>query len=136
MVLKIEIRQLKDDSEIDVEDEDWSANEAEHRENAINGMAALAVGLLLTAVMDLILVACIDSIAVIPPEYVPHFEKFKILLPMGCVLVASIVWMFHEKPTETRELAVFSAALVLALLTMIHVVALRLVRNSRIRVVA
>ena len=70
----------------------------------------------------------IDTLVVIPQNVSTHiFENFKILLPFGCVMVSSIIWMFHEQRTETRELAVFISALFLALLTILHVVVLRVV---------
>ena len=72
----------------------------------------------------------IDTLVVIPQNVSTHiFENFKILLPFGCVMVSSIIWMFHEQRTETRELAVFISALFLALLTILHVVVLRVVRK-------
>ena len=70
----------------------------------------------------------IDTLVVIPQNISIHiFDNFKILLPFGCVMVSSIIWMFHEQRTETRELAVFISALFLALLTILHVVVLRVV---------
>ena len=44
LLIKIEIREKKDKSEIDVEDEDWAAAEEEHRESAVIGMTALSIG--------------------------------------------------------------------------------------------
>ena len=133
LLIKIEIRKLKDKREIDIQDEDWAGEEEEHRESAVVGMAALSLGLILLGLINLLLVSYIDALTLVPPEFISHFEKFTILLPMGCFLVASILWMFHEIRTETRELAVFIAALFLTLLTILHVVALRLVSYFRPR---
>ena len=47
ILVKIEIRKKVDS--IDVEDEDWKANEEEHREYAKLGMAALSIGIILNA---------------------------------------------------------------------------------------
>ena len=44
LMIKIEIREKKDKCEIDVEDEDWAADEEEHRESAVIGMTALSLG--------------------------------------------------------------------------------------------
>ena len=88
-------------------------------------------GVLANGIIILLLVTYIDTLIVIPSDVSTHvFDRFKILLPFGCVLVSSIIWMFHEQRTETRELAVFVSALFLALLTMLHVVVLRVVRRT------
>ena len=42
ILVKIEVREKVDS--IDIEDEDWKANEEEHREYAKLGMAALSIG--------------------------------------------------------------------------------------------
>ena len=42
ILVKIEVRKKVDS--IDIEDEDWKANEEEHREYAKLGMAALSIG--------------------------------------------------------------------------------------------
>ena len=86
------------------------------------------LGVLVNGIIILLLVTYIDTLVVIPHNVSIHcFDKFKIILPFGCVLVSSIIWMFHEQRTETRELAVFISALFLALLTILHVVILRVV---------
>ena len=127
--LKIEVRPRKESEAIDVEDEDRAASEDEHRQTVANGMAALAISVLTIGLVDLLLVSYIDSITLISPESMTHFEKFKILLPLGCVLIASVMWMFHKIPTETRELAVLMSAFLLTIITIQHVVALRLVSS-------
>ena len=100
-----------------------------YRESSVIGMKALSLGILATGIIILLLVTYIDCLVVIPTDIITHcFDKFKILLPFGCILVSSIIWMFHEQRTETRELAVFVSALFLALLTILHVVSLRMVR--------
>jgi hypothetical protein len=128
--VKIEIRDRKNKEIIDMEDEDWAASEQEHRDYAALGMAALSVGVLGTGLINLILVAYIDTLVLIPPDSMTHFDKFKILLPLGCVLVSSVMWMFHEVRTETRELALLAAAILLSLFTIQHIIALRLVINT------
>ena len=88
----------------------------------------LPSGVFTNGIIILLLVTYIDTLVVIPQNISIHiFDNFKILLPFGCVMVSSIIWMFHEQRTETRELAVFISALFLALLTILHVVVLRVV---------
>ena len=124
LLIKIEIRSGKVGAQIDIEDEDWAASEDEHRHIAVLGMTALSVGILINGFIILILGIYIDALTF----DILHIEKWcKIFLPLGCVLVSSILWMFCQQTTETRELASFLAGMFLVMLTMFHVVALRLV---------
>ena len=130
LLIKIEIRQRKDRIEIDLEDEDWAATEQDHRESLIVGMKALSLGVIVIGIVHLLLVDYIDSLNLhTPMDILPNiFESLKIILPLTSVMVAAIIWMFLDIRTETRELAMFLSALLLVLVTILHVVALRLVR--------
>lgn len=129
LLFKVEIRDRKNKLQIDMEDEDWSAEEREHRENAVIGMAALSAGVTCFGIFNLITIAYADSLAISSPESLTHLEKMKILLPLCSILVSSVMWMFHRNRSETREMAVFIAAILLALFTIQHGVALRLVNH-------
>ena len=85
-----------------------------------------------TGIIILVMVVYVDTLIIIPSKLSTHCEKFKILLPFGCILVAAIVWMFHEKTSETRELAVFVAAVILPLFTIFHVIFLRVVSKMAV----
>ena len=130
LLFKIEIRQRKNRIEIDLEDEDWAASEQEHREFLVNGMKALSIAILSLGILHLILVSYIDALNLhTPTDIVAHiFESLKILLPLASVLLTALIWMFLDNRTETREMALLISSLFLVLTTIIHVVALRLVR--------
>ena len=55
---------------------------------------------------------------------------FKTFLTFACIQCSALMLMFHEVATETRELAVFGGSIVLAIFTLLHVVALRFVSKQ------
>ena len=130
LLVKIEVRERKNRVEIDLEDEDWAASEQEHRESLVIGLKALSAGILGIGILHLLLVDYIDTLNLHNPvDILPNvFESLKILLPLCSILVTLLIWMFLDNRTETRELAMFLSSLLLALVTILHVVALRLVR--------
>ena len=125
ILVKIEVCDQNDIT--DVEDEDWKAFEKEHRDSVKIGMASLSTALLICALLNIGLMGYNDAININYPNSKTHLEVFKIFLSFSCILCSSLMMMFHEKSSETRELALFFGATILAIFTLQHVVALRFV---------
>ena len=128
LLFKIEIRQRKNRIEIDLEDEDWAATEQEHRESLVNGLNALSWAIFAIGILHLILVSYIDTLNLHnPTDTLTHiFESLKILLPLASVLLTALIWMFLDTRSETRELAMLISSLFVVLMTILHVISLRL----------
>ena len=90
----------------------------------------LPIGLLICGLINIALMGYIDALNISYPDSKTHLEVFKILLSFGCILCSVLMVMFHEAETETRELALWFGAIVLAIFTLQHVVALRFVSKQ------